>query len=344
MVKTSELMKRLKGVGALVEEETDLGFIHSGSFALNRVISGKFNGGWPVGRVCEVLGRSSTGKTMVCTHGMVEAQNLDYHVVLLDNERAFNKKFASVLGLNLDDVIVPPPEEITTIEGCFLQADLISKQLHELDPDTPILMLLDSVGTATTQEELSEAMGLLSGATPKEHEKFQGKVNMAGAKRAKAIGILLRKFNHHLMTRKICFLLVNQIRSKIGVMFGNPDTRAGGGMSLEYYCAVSMLVKSNKTSNVRKEEGGKVLGITGKLANIKNKIAVPYGECEFELDYNTGLEPYVGVVPLLIEDGLVTIPTKGWRQYKETKFREKDFAKVLWESEDFADLRDKFTI
>lgn len=339
MVETSELIKRLQGVGALAEEETDLGYIHSGSYALNRIISGKFNGGYPIGKFSEILGKSSTGKTMFATHTMVAAQELGYHVILLDNERAFNKTFAKLLGLDLDNVIVPPPEEIDTLEGCFLQADLISAQLAELDPGTPILILLDSVGTATTREEISEALGLDSSATDKEQEKFQGRSNMAGAKRAKVIGGLLRKFNRHLMNRHICFLLINQIRSKIGVMFGNPETRAGGGMSLEYYCAVSLMVKSNKTSDVLKDNG-RVLGINGKIVNIKNKIAVPYGECAFELNYETGLNPYVGIIDKLLEDGEVTQTTKGWYEYNGNKFRASNFPELIKTSE-FKDLKEK---
>jgi len=108
-----------------------------------------------------------------------------------------------------------------------------------------------------------------------------------------------------LRANKVLLLLVNQVRSKIGIMYGDPTTKSGGGKSLDFYCTVSMRVKSNKTSDVLRDENKKALGVRGRLENTKNKCAIPFQECEFELVWNTGLNPYYGLEQVAIDAGLL---------------------------------------
>jgi len=167
-----------------------------------------------------------------------------------------------------------------------------------------------------------------------EAENFDGN-NMVGAVRAKATGACLRKINPLLRGKKVSLVIVNQIRNKVGVMYGNPETMAAGGKSLEYYLGVNLRCISNKTSDLIRDERKNVIGIQGKVRNTKNKVSLPHRECEFELYYNEGLDPYAGLLKLLEMDGLIT-RSGAWYSVEESgrKFQSKDFKEFLINKEE----------
>ena len=141
---------------------------------------------------------------------------------------------------------------------------------------------------------------------------------------------------------KVALVVINQIRNKVGVMYGNPETMAAGGKSLEYYLGVNLKCVSNKSSDLIKDEHKNVTGITGKVRNTKNKCSIPFRECEFELMYNEGLNPYAGVLKQLEAEGLVS-RAGAWYSVEgtEKKFQSKDFVGLIKDSQDegFAPLR-----
>jgi recombination protein RecA len=129
---------------------------------------------------------------------------------------------------------------------------------------------------------------------------------------------------------KVALIVINQIRSKVGVIYGNPEKPAAGGRSLEYYLGVNLKCISNKTSDLIRDEHKSVIGIKGTVRNTKNKVSIPFRECEFELMYNEGLNPYAGVLKQLEAAGKVQ-RSGAWYTVDgtEKKFQAKEFIDLL---------------
>jgi recombination protein RecA len=289
-------------------------YVDSGSYAFNKILSGKFiGGGFPVGAFSEIWGESSTAKTVFLTHAFVGAQKKGYHVVMIDNEHAYQPEFSKSLGVDPTQLIYAEP---TTVEGCFNFAEAAIKKIRERDPETPIVIGLDSLGTAPTIKELEEEL--------EENEAI------GGALRAKVTGKALRRMNALVKKEKVAFILINQVRNKIGVIMGDPKTKAAGGKSLDFYCGLSMEPRVRKDGRMVDDLDNSI-GINGEIYNTKNKITRPYQRCEFELLYDKGLTRDYGLTDLLLRSGEVTMPTKGFYSFKgtETKHRKRDMDVII---------------
>ena len=309
----SQVLDRLKNAGLLSEQVQDLGFVSTGSYALNKVISGDYQKGIPIGMITQFHGEASTAKTVFATHILKEAQAKGYYAMLVDSENAYNPEFAKHLGLNPDKLIYAAPE---TLEDCFQVIEDTIVAIRETDADTPIVVAYDSIAVSPSKVEY-------------EAENYEGN-NMQGAVRAKSTGACLRKINPLMRKHKVALVIINQIRNKVGVLYGNPDTMAAGGKSLEYYLGVNLKTISNKSSDLVKDDRKNVIGIQGKVRNTKNKVSLPHRECEFELSYNEGLDPFAGVLKLLEMDGTVS-RSGAWYSVSGTdkKFQSKDFNELL---------------
>lgn len=318
-----DIIKNLKSAGLLSNQISDYGNVPTGSYALNKIISGSYLKGIPIGAITQFHGESSTAKTVFATHILKEAQKLDYYTVLIDSENAYNATFAEKLGLDPEKLIYKSPE---TLEDCFQTISDIINEIREKDSDTPIVVAYDSLAVSPSKAEYEE-------------EGFQGN-NMQGAIRAKSMGACLRKINPQIKQKKVAFVVINQIRSKVGLIFGNPETMAAGGKSLDYYLCVNLKTLSNKTSDLIKDEGGSVVGIKGTIRNTKNKLSLPFQECEFELLFDEGLTETYGIVELLVKDGIIE-KSGGWCSFEGKKFQPKSFPKILsGEMVEFSKLAD----
>ena len=308
-----DVLKRLKNAGLLSEQVADLGFVGTGSYALNKVVSGDYNKGIPIGMITQFIGESSTAKTVFGTHILKEAQAAGHYTMLVDSENAYNAEFATQLGIDPKTLIYAAPE---TLEGCFQVIEDNILTIRETDKDTPIVVVYDSIAVSPSKSEY-------------EAESYEGN-NLVGAVRAKSTGACLRKMNPLMRKHKVALVIINQIRNKIGVMYGSPDTAAAGGKSLEYYLGVNLKCISNKTSDLIKDENKGIIGIQGKLRNTKNKCSIPFGECEFELMFNEGLNPYTGVLKQMETDGAVE-RNGAWYTVKEggKKFQSKEFVEMM---------------
>jgi len=307
-----DICKRLDGAALLSEEDQVHGFVDSGSYALNKILSGKYDGGYPIGAITEIYGESSTAKTVFLTHAFVGAQEKGYYTVMIDNEHAYSPAFAKTLGVDPEKLIYLMPE---TMEDCFEAIENAITVIRETDKDTPIIIGYDSIGVSPTRKEMDDTFGKNS--------------EMGGALRAKVAGQCLRRINPLLRKYKAALLIVNQVRSKVGVMFGDPRTKAGGGKALLYYCGVSLETCSSK-SDVLYDANKNPLGIKGTVKCVKNKITVPYQNCEFELLYNKGLSEDYGLTLSAHKTGRVTCPSKGWYSLDGThKHRAKELDSVL---------------
>jgi len=317
----NDVIKRLKNAGLLSEQDHDLGFVSTGSYALNKVISGDYMKGIPIGQISQFHGESSTAKTVFATHILKEAQSKGYYSMLLDSENAYNPTFARTLGLDPERLIYSTPE---TLEESFQVMEETILAIREEDEDTPIVIAYDSIAVSPSKVEY-------------EAESYDGN-NMQGAIRAKATGACLRKINPLMRKHKVALIVINQIRNKIGVMYGSPDTMAAGGKSLDYYLGVNLKCVSNKTADLIRDEHKQVIGITGTVRNTKNKVSIPFRECEFELMYDEGLSACAGLLKQLVLDNIID-QNGAWYNWNGVKFQRKEFDESFTTGEKFAKLR-----
>lgn len=316
-------LKDLKEVGLLSDEAKDLGFVSTGVYALNKVISGDYTKGIPVGQITQFHGESSTAKTVFATHILKEAQQAGHYSVLIDSENAYNPTFAKHLGISPDKLIYSAPD---TLEDCFNIIESTILAIREEDKETPIVVAYDSIAVSPSKAEFDA-------------EGYEGN-NMVGAIRAKSTGACLRKINPLLRKHGVALVIINQIRNKVGVLYGNPDTMAAGGKSLDYYLGVNLKCLSNKSSDLIKDDNKSVIGIQGTVRNTKNKVAVPHKSCEFKLIYDEGLDPYHGLLKTLELDEVIT-RSGAWYSVTgaDRKFQSKDFKTLLLTDEAFASIR-----
>ena len=289
-----DVLARLKNASMLSEQEMQYDLVPTGSYALNKIVSGKYNGGVPIGAITQFVGAASTAKTVFGTHILREAQKKGYYTVIVDTENAYSAEFAKTLGLDPDKLIYAAPP---TLEASFKFIHDSINAIRRDDEDTPIVIFYDSIAVSPSEDEFfREAEDVV---TEQDNEKKRSD-NMDGAQRAKKTGALLRKLNPHLRPKKVALVVVNQFRKDIGG-YRPTKTAAAGGNALEYYLAV----------NLETAKGDKIgpkhapTGIRGEVINLKNKIHVPFRECDFELMFDEGINPYHGILPHLETDGVV---------------------------------------
>jgi recombination protein RecA len=325
-----EALKKLKNVKLLSKESQTSHYVSVGAYALNHDITGDFNKGIPVGKISEYYGNASTAKTVFLTHILKDAQKKGFYTMLVDSENAYSADFATTLGLDPDKLIYCAPE---TLEDCFETIESTILSIREVDKKTPIVIGYDSLAVSPSRSEYEAAPDKTS--------------PIDGAKRALAIGQLLRKINPKIKKYNVSLVIINQLREKVGVMFGSNETKASGGRSLEFYLGVSSKTLSNKTSDLIRDENKQVIGIQGKVRNTKNKEGLPFRESPFKLYFDKGLDPWEGVVEILEYKELVS-KEGGWYIIKENgiKFRKKQFSEHITDldNKDFAGLRKMFDL
>jgi recombination protein RecA len=316
-----EILEKLKNPRTLEKTDTTFGFVSTGCLALNKIISGNYHDGIPIGAITQLRGDSSTGKTLFLTSILIEAQKCGYFTKLLDAENAYNELFAKMLGLDPKSLLYSNPE---SLEEAFADIESTIESIREHDSDTPIVIGIDSLAVLGTRKELAT-------------ENFEHSP-ADGAIRAQVTGMCFRRINPVLRKHKVALVVINQIRSKIGVMYGSPDTNAAGGKSLEYYLGVDL--KTFRREKL-KDDNDNPKGIRGEVECTKNKYSIPYKKCEFELVFNTGLSRYHGLLEDLCTEGLISKSSNGRCQLGETKFTAKDFINLIYDknNKDFDIIR-----
>lgn len=317
----TDLFEKLRKLGVVSTEEVTKTFVHSGSYALNKVIGGAYNKGYPIPGIVEISGESSSGKTVLLAHLFREAQKLGYYCKLEDAEQTWSADFAENFGVNRDKLLVN--SNFDSLEGAFESIDKTISTIREEDAQTPIVVGLDSLPVLPTRKEL-EADDYTVGET-------------MGMIRAKAVGGCLRQIHNLANSKKVLFVIINQLRSKMA-MYGSPDTRAAGGRSLEYYLSVGLKISFSKSKGILKDEFERTVGIEGMIENTKNKVCAPYASCEFKLDYQKGLDPWTGLIPSLVADGHIK-QNGAWYSFGDIKFQKKDFVDLLQTDSRFSTLK-----
>ncbi len=231
-------------------------------------------GGMPRGRVIEIFGPESSGKTTLALSVIANAQKRGGQAAFVDAEHAFDAAYAKKLGVNLDSLLISQPdsgEQALEITEVLVRSNAID------------VIVIDSVAALVPKAEIEGEMGA-------SHMGLQ----------ARLMSQALRKLTSAISRSKTCTIFINQIRMKIGVMFGNPETTPGG-RALKFYSSVRLDIRRREAI----KEGDVILGNRVKVKVVKNKVAAPFRQAEFDLLYNEGISYIGSVIDVGIEKGII---------------------------------------
>jgi len=281
-------IERQFGTGAIMrfgeKESLKIDAISSGSISLDIALG---VGGFPRGRIIEIYGPESSGKTTLALHVIAEAQRKGGMGAFIDAEHAFDPEYAANIGINVEELLISQPD--TGEQALEITETLVRS--NALD-----VIVIDSVAALVPRSEIEGEMGDASMGV-----------------QARLMSQALRKLTGAISKSKTIVIFINQIRMKIGVMFGNPETTAGG-MALKFYSSIRLDIR--RTEQLK--QGEEVIGNHTKVKVVKNKVAPPFKTAEFDIMYGEGISREADLIDLATKLGIVT-KAGSWYQYGDEK-------------------------
>ncbi len=262
----------------------DVQVIPSGSIALDHALG---IGGYPKGRIVEIYGPESSGKTTLAIHAIAEAQKQGGIAAIIDAEHAFDRTYAKALGIDLETLLISQPdngEQALEIADNLIRSGAVD------------IIVIDSVAALTPKAEIEGDMG-------------DNKVGL----QARLMSQALRKLTGNISRTNTCCIFINQLREKIGIMFGNPETTTGGN-ALKFYSSVRVDVR--RATQIK--DGDEALGNRTKIKIVKNKMAPPFKKAEFDIVYGEGISLIGEIIDLGVEMDIIK-KSGSWFSYNDSK-------------------------